>query len=403
MNYREAIDWLFSTQTFGIKLGLDGPRQLLREFLAFPEHGVQVIHVAGTNGKGSTCAMIESIARATGSRCGLFTSPHLIDYRERIQVNGEHIPEEDCAAMLTELRGICEGFEHHPTFFEITLALAMRWFRSRRCELIVLETGMGGRLDATTAVPADVCVITPIGMDHQQWLGDTLADIAREKAGIFVEGKPAVSSPQEPEAHAVLEKEANQRRSALNFIREPLLGYTPAISGEHQRWNAALAVEALHLGRFPLNSDVIRQGLNKVKWPGRFERIRPNIILDGAHNPHAAASLADTWREIYRDEKATLVFGAVSAKDIRGVLKLLSPIAARILFCPVDSPRATPVKELIAALPDEAPPHSSHEDLKSAIQAAKTHDQPTLIAGSLFLVGAARALFTQGDYQVSEQ
>lgn len=403
MNYREAIDWLFSTQTFGIKLGLDGPRQLLREFLAFPEHGVQVIHVAGTNGKGSTCAMIESIARATGSRCGLFTSPHLIDYRERIQVNGEHIPEEDCAAMLTELRGICEGFEHHPTFFEITLALAMRWFRGRRCELIVLETGMGGRLDATTAVPADVCVITPIGMDHQQWLGDTLADIAREKAGIFVEGKPAVSSPQEPEAHAVLEKEANQRRSPLNFIREPLLGYTPAISGEHQRWNAALAVEALHLARFPLNSDVIRQGLNKVKWPGRFERIRPNIILDGAHNPHAAASLADTWREIYRDEKATLVFGAVCAKDIRGVLKLLSPIAARILFCPVDSPRATPVEELVAALPDEAPPHSSHEDLKSAIQAAKTHDQPTLIAGSLFLVGAARALFTQRDYQVSEQ
>lgn len=403
MNYREAIDWLFSTQTFGIKLGLDGPRQLLREFLAFPEHGVQVIHVAGTNGKGSTCAMIESIARATGSRCGLFTSPHLIDYRERIQVNGEHIPEEDCAAMLTELRSICEGFEHHPTFFEITLALAMRWFRSRRCELIILETGMGGRLDATTAVPADVCVITPIGMDHQQWLGDTLADIAREKAGIFVEGKPAVSSPQEQEARAVLEKEANQRRSALNFIREPLLGYTPAISGEHQRWNAALAVEALHLAQFPLNSDVIRQGLNKVKWPGRFERIRPNIILDGAHNPHAAASLADTWREMYRDEKATLIFGAVSAKDIRGVLKLLSPIAARILFCPVDSPRATPIEELVAALPDEAPPHSSHEDLKSAIQAAKTHDQPTLIAGSLFLVGAARALFTQGDYQVSEQ
>ncbi len=403
MNYREAIDWLFSTQTFGIKLGLDGPRQLLREFLAFPEHGVQVIHVAGTNGKGSTCAMIESIARATGSRCGLFTSPHLIDYRERIQVNGEHIPEEDCAAMLTELRGICEGFEHHPTFFEITLALAMRWFRSRCCELIVLETGMGGRLDATTAVPADVCVITPIGMDHQQWLGDTLADIAREKAGILVEGKPAVSSPQKPEARAVLEKEANQRRSPLNFIREPLLGYTPAISGEHQRWNAALAVEALHLARFPLNSDVIRQGLNKVKWPGRFERIRPNIILDGAHNPHAAASLADTWREIYRDEKATLIFGAVCAKDIRGVLKLLAPIAARILFCPVQSPRATSVEELVAALPDEAPPHSSHEDLESAIQAAKTHDQPTLIAGSLFLVGAARALFTQGDYQVSEQ
>jgi dihydrofolate synthase/folylpolyglutamate synthase len=148
---------------------------------------VKVIHVAGTNGKGSTCAMIESIARATGTRSGLFTSPHLIDYRERIQINGEHIPELNCAAMLTELRTICERFEHHPTFFEITLALAMRWFREQRCELIVLETGMGGRLDATTAVPADVRVITPIGLDHTQWLGETLEEIAAEKAGIFVE------------------------------------------------------------------------------------------------------------------------------------------------------------------------------------------------------------------------
>ena len=148
-----------------------------------------MIHVAGTNGKGSTCAMIDSIARACGRRSGLFTSPHLIDYRERIQVSGQEIPEDACAAMLTELREICGQMEPHPTFFEITLALAMRWFRERECELIVLETGMGGRLDATTAVPADVCVITPIGMDHTQWLGDTLEAIAAEKAGIFVDGK----------------------------------------------------------------------------------------------------------------------------------------------------------------------------------------------------------------------
>ena len=403
MNYREAIDWLFSTQTFGIKLGLEGPRQLLKEFLAFPDHGVRVIHVAGTNGKGSTCAMIDSVARATGSRCGLFTSPHLIDYRERIQINGQHIPEDRCAEMLTELRSICEGFEHHPTFFEITLAVAMRWFREQRCELIVLETGMGGRLDATTAVPADVCVITPIGMDHQQWLGNTLAEIAREKAGIFVEGKPAVSSPQEPEAHAVLEKEANERRSPLEFIREPLLGYTPAIPGEHQRWNAALAVEALHLAGFQLNSDIIRQGLGTVNWPGRFERIRPHITLDGAHNPHAAESLANTWREVHGEAKATLIFGAVSAKDIEGILKHLAPIAERILFCPVDSPRATPCEEMVAALPENAPHHAIHEDLMSAIQAAERHEDPILTAGSLYLIGQARSLLIGGDFTPCSQ
>ena len=279
----------------------------------------------------------------------------------------------------------------------------MRWFRSRHCELIVLETGMGGRLDATTAVPADVCVITPIGMDHQQWLGDTLAEIAKEKAGIFVEGKPAISSPQEAEAHAVLEKEANERRSPLDFIQEPLYGYTPAIPGTHQRWNAALAVEALHLARFQLNSDIIRQGLSTVSWPGRFERIRPGIILDGAHNPHAASSLANTWQQEFPGKKATLIFGAVAAKDIAGILANLSPIAQRILFCPVDSPRSTPCEEMIQALPQGAPEHSIHGKLEDAIEAAQTYEETVLIAGSLFLIGQARALFTQGDYQASEQ
>ncbi|MDX1679586.1 MAG: folylpolyglutamate synthase/dihydrofolate synthase family protein [Akkermansiaceae bacterium] len=403
MQYREAIDWLFSTQLFGIKLGLDGPRQLLKEYLAFPDHGVKVIHVAGTNGKGSTCAMIDSVARASGSRSGLFTSPHLIDFRERIQVSGVQIPEDKCAAMLSELRAICEQLETHPTFFEITLALAMRWFREQRCELIVLETGMGGRLDATTAVPADVCVITPIGMDHQQWLGDSLEDIAREKAGIFVEGKPAVSSPQEPAARAVLEKEANQRRSPLEFIDGPLLGYTPAIPGEHQLWNAALAIEALHLAGFALNSDIIRDGLGKVSWPGRFERIRPNIILDGAHNPHAAESLVATWREQFGKQQATLIFSAVAAKDIKSVLKLLSPLASSIHFCPVDSPRATPLEELAAALPDGAPPHHIHDDLAQALQTALQSGEPILIAGSIFLIGEARARLLDEHFQASEQ
>ncbi|MEN9975657.1 MAG: hypothetical protein RLZZ282_1663, partial [Verrucomicrobiota bacterium] len=207
MHYRQAIDWLFSTQMFGIKLGLEGARHLLNEFSGYPEHGTQVIHVAGTNGKGSTCAMIESIARAGGRRCGLFTSPHLIDFRERIQVAGEQIPEDACASMLTSLRDICEKMDPHPTFFEVSLALAMRWFHDQTCQIIILETGMGGRLDATTAVPADLCVITPIGLDHTQWLGETLSAIAMEKAGIFVFGKPIVSAAQAPDVRRILENE----------------------------------------------------------------------------------------------------------------------------------------------------------------------------------------------------
>jgi dihydrofolate synthase/folylpolyglutamate synthase len=403
MHYREAIEWLFSTQMFGIKRGLDGARRLLREFLAFPAHGTQVIHVAGTNGKGSTCAMIDSIARACGRRCGLFTSPHLIDFRERIKVSGREIPEENCAAMLGELRTICERMEAHPTFFEITLALAMRWFRECGCELIVLETGMGGRLDATTAVPADVCVITPIGMDHMQWLGHTLEKIAAEKAGIFVAGKPAISAPQELAARMVLEQQANETRAPLEFLVEPLLGYPLALAGTHQQWNAALAVAALHATGLPLREDSVRYGLSNVSWPGRFEEIQPGVVLDGAHNPHSAAILSQTWQMIFPGIKATLVFSAVAGKDIAGILEILAPLSARILLCPVDTPRAVSADELAACLPPAAPPHERHDHFAAAYAAARTHQDPLLVAGSLFLVGEARAYLTGRDFQSSAQ
>ncbi|MGC4015700.1 MAG: folylpolyglutamate synthase/dihydrofolate synthase family protein [Luteolibacter sp.] len=402
MTYSEAIDWLFSTQMFGIKLGLEGPRNLLKEYLAFPKRGVKVIHVAGTNGKGSTCAMIDSVARASGLRTGLFTSPHLVDYRERIQVSGQQIPQEECAAMLTELRGICERLETHPTFFEITLALAMRWFRERECELIVLETGMGGRLDATTAVPADVCVITPIGLDHTQWLGETLELIAAEKAGILLPGATAVSSPQEPAARRVLEKEANERRCPLTFVHEPLMGYSISLAGPHQAWNAALALAALDAAGVALSFDTVQYGLGQVKWPGRFERFpadsRPEIILDGAHNPHAAGVLAETWRQVFGDKKATLLFSAVSSKDIPGILVHLAPLAERILLCPVDTPRAVPTAELAAALPTGTTA-TEYATFDEALEASVTFTDPVLIAGSLFLVGEAKARLEGGEFQ----
>jgi dihydrofolate synthase/folylpolyglutamate synthase len=403
MQYREAIDWLFSTQMFGIKLGLEGARRLLREYLAFPAHDTKVIQVAGTNGKGSTCAMIDNIARAAGQRTGLFTSPHLIDYRERIQVSGSQIPEEDCARMIGELRAICAGLDPHPTFFEISLALAMRWFRERGCELIVLETGMGGRLDATTAVPADVSVITPIGMDHMEWLGDTIEKIAAEKAAIFRHGKPAISAPQKVEVRAVLEKAANEARAPLEFVEEPLGGYHISLAGDHQRWNAALAVAALHRAGVPLDSDIVRHGLAHVNWPGRFEEIQPGVILDGAHNPHAAEILAETWRGRFGGKKAALVFSAVAAKDIAGILTTLAPLAAEILICPVDSPRAVPTCEIAACLPTDAPPHRCFECFAEAITAAKATEMPVLVAGSLFLVGEARAHLTGGTHQPGSQ
>lgn len=406
MTYPESIDWLFSTQLFGIKLGLDGPKYLLKEYLAYPAHGVKVIHIAGTNGKGSTCAMIDSLARSTGARTGLFTSPHLIDFRERIRVSGVEIPEDQCAAMLTELREICASLDPHPTFFEIALVLAMRWFRERDCELIVLETGMGGRLDATTAVPADVCGITPIGLDHMQWLGDTVEEIAKEKAGIFLEGKPVISAPQQASVAKVLEKEANERRSPLSFITGPLNGYPIALPGPHQRWNAALAVECLHVAGVHLDYNVIQHGLSVLRWPGRFERFEyqgKEIVLDGAHNPQGAEVLAETWHEVFRDRKATLLFSAVAAKDVSGILAVLSPLAARIHICPVDTPRAVPAEELATALPEGAAPHSCHASFDEALKAALESEGPLLIAGSLFLIGEAKAALQGGTFQSSTQ
>ena len=403
MNYRESIDWLFSTQMFGIKLGLEGPRRLLKQALAYPAHGVKVVHVAGTNGKGSTCAMVDSVARASGVRTGLFTSPHLVDFRERIRVSGVEIPEDACAAMLTELRALCESLDPHPTFFEITLALGMQWFRERECELIVLETGMGGRLDATTAVPADVCAITPVGLDHTQWLGETLEEIAGEKAGIMVEGKPVICSPQEPSARRVLEMHANECRSPIMFVNEPLRGYPIGMAGEHQAWNAAVALECLHALGFPLSFETVHYGLSSVKWPGRFEVIDvegQTVVFDGAHNPAAAKMLAATWRERFGDVKPTLLFSAVATKDLAGLVGELEPIAGAIHVCQVDSARALPVEELARGFSREC---RIHEKAAAAFGAALHGSGPVLVAGSLFLIGEIKALIAGDSWRSSEQ
>jgi len=395
MTYQESIEWLYSTQQFGIKLGLEQARRLLRETLAFPKPGVEVIHVAGTNGKGSTCAIIDALARACGTRAGLFTSPHLIDYRERIKVGGIDIPEETTALYLTEIREHVSKWETHPTFFELTLAVAMRYFREKNCEMIILETGMGGRLDATTAVPADVAVITPIAMDHCQWLGDTLEAVAGEKAGIIVPRKPIISSPQEPAAQYIIEQEANERRSPVRFITEPLEGYSVNLPGPHQKWNAALAVAAAEHVRLPLNYDIVQRALATVIWPGRFEQIaNTNIILDAAHNPHAVQALVETWKTEYPKQKANLIFGAVEGKNTDKVLAILAPIADHIHFTPINSPRTLSGDELVSSLPVDAPPHTLHENLDQALAAAQASNSPTLIAGSLFLIGQVKAMLS---------
>ncbi|MFC4991677.1 bifunctional folylpolyglutamate synthase/dihydrofolate synthase [Rubritalea tangerina] len=405
MKYDEALEWLYSTQNFGIKLGLDAPKKLLRQFLANPTRDTKVVHIAGTNGKGSTCAMIDALARSTGIRCGIFTSPHLVDYRERIRVNGEMIPEDTVLSYLTELKSLVGDWEHHPTFFELTLAVAMKYFKATECELIILETGMGGRLDATTAVPADVCVITPIALDHSDWLGDTIEKVAAEKAGIICDKKPIISSQQERDAEIVIAEVADEKRAPLTKVSGPLLGYSIKLPGIHQAENAKVAIEAMHALEIPLDFDTVKHALSSITWPGRFETIseNPQIIIDGAHNPHAAAALVETWQREFPSQKATLIFGAVESKDIGGVLTQLCSISDSIHITPIDSPRSLSPEELAEALPTSAPQPTVHASLQECLAQLTTHPHPILIAGSLFLIGQAKAILSNHTFQQSSQ
>ncbi len=405
MTYSESIEWIYSTQNFGIKLGLDAPAELLAQFLAFPTKETKVIHVAGTNGKGSTCALIDSVSRAHGVRTGLFTSPHLVDFRERFRVHGEMITEEETAKYLTQLRDLVNDWEHHPTFFEIALAVGMKFFRDKECELIVLETGMGGRLDATTAVPADVYVLTPIAMDHSQWLGETITEIAGEKAGIIVSDAPVISVEQDWKAAKVIAETANKMRAPLTVVTKSVEAYAVALPGAHQRENAALALEALHQLGVELRYDSVKNGLTSVEWQGRFEVTSesPLTVIDGAHNPHAAEILVNTWREQYGDIKPVVIFGAIESKDLSGVLTSLTEITDKIIFTPIDSPRTIQFEDLAGITGLEKIILLRSSDIKDALSIALDENNPILITGSLYLLGEYKSLINRAQHRPTSQ
>ena len=384
MTFDESLTWLNSTQFFGIKLGLDNTRRLL-DHLGNPERNLRILHVAGTNGKGSVCAMLDSVSRAGGLKSGPYTSPHLCDFRERVLVNGGMISKEAASEILTRLHDFCKDWTHSPTFFEVSTALALAHFVQERCDIVILETGMGGSLDATNAATPVASIITPIAIDHAEWLGDSIAKIAGEKAGIIKPGIPVVSAPQTAEAAEVLRSKAAECGSRLTFVDKPYAGEV-GLEGSHQKWNAALAVAALEVSGFAIPGDAIARGLRDVSWPARFQRIGDKIILDGAHNPHAAEALVQTWREHFGPRRPSIVFGAMKDKDCREMLAVLSQIAASFFFVPVASPRSSDPAELMGCTTRPAKTFSS---LPAAIESALADTVPVLITGSLFLAGEA--------------
>lgn len=403
MNYSEAVGWLYGTQLHGIKLGLDNIRRLVAA-LEVDLARLEFLHVAGTNGKGSVCAMLDAVCRAGRLRSGLFTSPHLVTFRERICVDGEMIAELEVAERLTRIRDLVADWPHSPTFFEITTALALAHFQEERVDVAIMETGMGGRLDATNVVTPLACVITPIALDHQQWLGSTLREIAAEKAGIIKPGVPVVSARQAKEVDGVLRQFAGERHAPLHFVAGPLEALPIGLAGSHQRWNAALAVRTLELAGLEIPQDAVARGLEEVRWPGRFQRIRPNIVLDGAHNPAAAKQLANTWRESHGDVRATLILGVLDDKDLRGICAPLLPCAARVIALRVRSPRSSDPKELRAMVNELRPSCEclGAADLDEALEIAQQFPEPILITGSLFLVGEASAILNASAVSVRE-
>ncbi len=416
MTYQESIAWLYSTQSVGIKLGLENITRLLGclgvESAPRPGSGPVIFHVAGTNGKGSVCAMLDSVCRAAGLRTALFTSPHLVSFRERIRLNGVMISEADVAVGLTRIRQQIAGWPQHPTFFEIATALAMAWFQEERAEVIVLETGLGGRLDATNALTPAVAALTALSFDHSQYLGSTLEEIAAEKAGIIKPGVPVVSIPQLPAAAGVIQAVAARQGSSLAWVAQPA-PFAVALPGSHQKLNAALALAALDAAGLPLANTAIEQGLARVVWPGRFQRIDGQagvaLILDGAHNEAAAARLVQTWEECYGKEQPVILLGVLRDKDVAAVCRALAPLGASYIAAPVHSIRSCTAEELARVVREAAPGVSCRivgsveEGLACAQTEARATNRRVLVTGSLFLIGETLALLEGAKAEPSAQ
>ncbi len=416
MNYPESVRFLYAlgNEIKTAKLGLERIRTVL-DALGNPERACRFVHVAGTNGKGSTSAMIEAAMRASGDRTGLFTSPHLLEPTERIRIAGEPVSAGRFAAAFDQVHATAETLlaqgkiDLHPTYFETVTAMGFVLFREFGAGRVVLEVGLGGRLDATNVVTPELCVVTPVDFDHEQFLGSTIEAIAAEKAGILKSGVPAVFARQRPEAERVLVQQANRIGAPFQLVaarevdniridarssRFEIDGrevFCP-LAGEHQCGNAITAAVALDCLGVPL------EGITSVRWPGRLEQVsaRPEIFLDGAHNPAGARALAAYIQRFFAGRRLWIVYGSMRDKAVEEIAGTLFPLAAEVIVTAPKFGRALRPEAIRQIWPGAntriAP------DLKSALAVLREQARPddaVFITGSLFLVGEARALLVQ--------
>ena len=425
VSYPDTVQYLYSLGNElkpGAKFSLEPMRTLLSG-LGNPENKQRFIHVAGTNGKGSTCAAISSILSQAGLRTGLYTSPHLIEPTERIQMDGQAISPGQFAAAFETVHACAEELlanerlDAHPSYFETVTAMALVLFRER-CDIAVLEVGLGGRLDATNVVSPELCVVTPVAYDHEAFLGNTLESIASEKAGILKPHVPVFLSPQSPTAEAVIATRARELgceiiRTAdhtISGIRATPHGsefrlsgqtYRCVLPGRHQIENTRTAILACR--RLQVPEHAIQAGLDTVVWPGRLEFVsqNPDFVLDGAHNPAGAAALASYIREFCAHRPVWLVYGAMRDKAIDEVTQQLFPLATQLILTAPNFPRALR-PEAILEVTSHPNAHIA-PSVPEAIEIARTapSDAVVFFTGSLFLVGEARALLIRKSESIS--
>jgi dihydrofolate synthase/folylpolyglutamate synthase len=432
MTYLEALRYLYGladferSGRFTDRKDIEPMQALLRE-LGDPHLGRATVHIAGSKGKGSVAAMAESILRAAGLRTGLFTSPHLHRFPERIQVDGQSVTREEFAEGLTDVRAAAEraaaALPDRPIVtFDVLTALAFLLYRQREVQVQVVEVGLGGLLDSTNVFESKDCaVITNIGLEHRDILGDTIPEIARQKAGIIVAGCPTIMAPQRESAAEVIREVASEKGSPLTEValvcnlrrdsagsesqafrlRTPKHGYQAKLPllGKHQLDNAAtavLAVEALTKSGVEVSEEAVKQGLESVKWPGRIEVIkrRPLVVVDSAHTADSARRLRDTLLEYLRVDRATLVIGVMGDKDLEGLASAIEPAALRVIATQAEHPRALAAEEVAKVFRGRSVETFVEPKLGAAIDMAtnlSTGSDAVVILGSIALAGEARA------------
>ncbi|OGP92292.1 MAG: hypothetical protein A2Z19_02870 [Deltaproteobacteria bacterium RBG_16_54_18] len=425
MNQHEALAYLYSLERFGMVFGLENIHRLL-QVLGDPHRGLKVIHVGGTNGKGSVGAMVASVLQEEGYRVGLYTSPHLVSFAERILVNGVPIPWEE-VAWLTELlcrRVVENSIPSRFTFFDFTTAIAMYYLSLQKVDFAIVEVGLGGRLDSTNVVDPLVTVVTTIDRDHCEILGEQLEDIAREKAGIVKPGVPLISGATQPEVIAVLEEVCRAKKVPLLLLGRDFRGVQTAphtltfhgrawiykditigLAGFYQIANAAIALEVLEVfveAGFRVKRESLYQGLATVRWPGRLEVVHsmPHVILDGAHNPAAAKSLKRCLQEEFDYRRLYMVMGVMADKEVVAILAELAPLADLLIATSPPHPRAMSAQALAEIARRYCDEVKVIEDVGEGVayaQAMADKDDIIVVTGSFFTVGAVRDQLIKGN------